>query len=356
MTADPVLLLAWLVLAHLVADFVLQTPGIVAAKTSSGGRAIRGLLVHGAAVALTMVPFAVAFGANGLIALVWVTLSHVLVDRTKIVLTRRAESRAIAEANRRHEGRAPAAGLGRAWTPLPAAYFILDQAAHLGALGVAWAVWLATIPLTDGWVAAVAGLAAAWPPDTVHGVALGTAVVGCLVISNSRAGAIFVATLVRPLEVAVDLGPTGGATPVAGEAAGIVREGAPVRSGSPSAARSGRRWSFRVGPFAGRVAEDLDAAPAPAPDVTAIVAGERVALPPPAQVGATIGVIERLLIVAFVLVGADAAIGFVVGAKTIARFKQLDDRDFAEYYLLGTLASVSIAILTAIVARAALNA
>ncbi len=58
----------------------------------------------------------------------------------------------------------------------------------------------------------------------------------------------------------------------------------------------------------------------------------------------------------FVLVGAESAIGLVVAAKTIARFRQLDDRDFAEYYLLGTLASVSVAIVTALVARAALNA
>ena len=86
------------------------------------------------------------------------------------------------------------------------------------------------------------------------------------------------------------------------------------------------------------------------------ILGERVALPPPARVGATIGVLERLLIVTFVLVGAEAAIGFVIAAKTIARFRLLDDRDFAEYYLLGTLASVSVAIVTGLVARAALSA
>jgi hypothetical protein len=63
-----------------------------------------------------------------------------------------------------------------------------------------------------------------------------------------------------------------------------------------------------------------------------------------------------LLIVTFILVGAESAIGLVVAAKTIARFRQLDDRDFAEYYLLGTLASVSVAIVTGLIARAALNA
>ena len=52
--------------------------------------------------------------------------------------------------------------------------------------------------------------------------------------------------------------------------------------------------------------------------------------------------------------GGVAAVGFVIAVKTIARFKQLDDRGFAEYYLLGTLASVSVAI-CALVAKAALG-
>jgi hypothetical protein len=74
----------------------------------------------------------------------------------------------------------------------------------------------------------------------------------------------------------------------------------------------------------------------------------------PARIGATIGALERLLIVAFMLTGAVAAVGFVIAAKTIARFKQLDDRGFAEYYLLGTLASVAVAVASALVGMAAL--
>ena len=57
----------------------------------------------------------------------------------------------------------------------------------------------------------------------------------------------------------------------------------------------------------------------------------------------------------FVLTGAEAAVGFVIAAKTLARFKQLDDRGFAEYYLLGTLASVSVALASAVIALAALS-
>ena len=75
----------------------------------------------------------------------------------------------------------------------------------------------------------------------------------------------------------------------------------------------------------------------------------------PARIGATIGAFERLLIVTFILVNAVAAVGFVIAAKTLARFKQLDDRGFAEYYLLGTLASASVAIGSALIAQAALS-
>ena len=86
-------------------------------------------------------------------------------------------------------------------------------------------------------------------------------------------------------------------------------------------------------------------------------AAQHVAVPSgaPARIGATIGALERLLIVAFMLTGAEAAVGFVIAAKTIARFKQLDDRGFAEYYLLGTLASVAVAISTSLVALAVLG-
>lgn len=366
MTADPVLVLAWLVLAHLVADFVLQTGAIVAAKSSSGPRAWRGLLAHGAGVALALIPLGLAFGIAGLWVLVFVTVSHVLVDRLKVLATRRAEARALAAAHRLHEGRAPAAGLGRAWTPLPAAYFALDQVAHLTILGVAWLVWLAGRAPTADWVAVVDRVAGGWDRAVVHDVTLAVVVLVSLVIANVRAGALFVATLVRPLEAGADLAGPGAAARHAGTVAAAAatttaaRRSSTRRSSSPPAAAPAtspaaerpRGWSFRIGPFAGRATID----PPPAGAETAVVIGEQVALPTPAQVGATIGIIERLLIVMFVLVGADAAIGFVVGAKTIARFKQLDDRDFAEYYLLGTLASVSIAILTAVVARAALAA
>ncbi len=347
MTADPILTLGWLVLAHLVADFVIQTTSIVTAKTSRDGGAWRGLLAHGLGVAICLVPVALAFGVPGLWALVAITVAHVVIDRIKILATHAAEARAINEARRQHEGRVPAGGLGRAWTPLPAVYFALDQLAHLAVIAVAWAIWLAGQAPTVEWSAAIGRVLGARDQAVINEVSLVAVVFLSLLIANTRAGALFVATLVRPIEVASgsDEAPEGAAATAAGQATPQATE---AQSERP------RGWSFRIGPFAGRVL--ADPAPRSTPAAGTVSPGpdrDRTAVPP-AKVGATIGVLERLLIVTLLLVGADAAIGFVVAAKTIARFRLLDDRDFAEYYLLGTLASVSVAILTALAARAAL--
>ncbi|AVQ21549.1 hypothetical protein A2U14_02970 [Fusobacterium necrophorum subsp. funduliforme] len=57
-----------------------------------------------------------------------------------------------------------------------------------------------------------------------------------------------------------------------------------------------------------------------------------------------IGKLERALIVILLLQNQYEAIGFVLAAKSIARFRQLDDKEFAEKYLVGTLASVLLAL------------
>ena len=59
--------------------------------------------------------------------------------------------------------------------------------------------------------------------------------------------------------------------------------------------------------------------------------------------GALIGSLERLLTLIFVLIGQYGAIGFVIAAKSILRFKD-SDTDRTEYVLVGTLLSFGIAI------------
>lgn len=56
--------------------------------------------------------------------------------------------------------------------------------------------------------------------------------------------------------------------------------------------------------------------------------------------GRFIGTIERIIILIFLSIGQYAAIGLVLTAKSIARYDKIaKEKDFAEYYLIGTLIS-----------------
>ncbi len=272
MTDGPVVL-AGLVLAHLVADFVLQTDTIATDKFGDGPQAWRALGMHGVVVGLVNLPLVIVFGLAGLSYVALTVATHVVIDRVKIVLTRRAAPDATAVGAPTAEDAATGPAFDRTWTPIPGTLFAADQAAHLGVILLGWAVLLAgQRPI---------GLLAT--PDVRQAV-LATVVIAALLIINIRAASLFVASLVRPPQAPGD------------------------RSGRPSAAR----------------------------------------------VGSVIGILERLLICALVLGGAVATIGLVIAAKTIARFKQLEDRAFAEYYLLGTLASVTVAVVSSLIAQAVL--
>lgn len=61
--------------------------------------------------------------------------------------------------------------------------------------------------------------------------------------------------------------------------------------------------------------------------------------------GSLIGILERFTIILLLSVGQYAAIGFVLTAKSIARYNKIvEDPMFSEYYLLGTLLSALLAI------------
>ena len=64
--------------------------------------------------------------------------------------------------------------------------------------------------------------------------------------------------------------------------------------------------------------------------------------------GQMIGNLERFILYLLVLLGHWGALGFVIAAKSIARFKELDEKGFADYYLIGTLASVLVALISGV--------
>jgi len=69
---------------------------------------------------------------------------------------------------------------------------------------------------------------------------------------------------------------------------------------------------------------------------------------PRLNAGEVIGILERVFSFTLVLSGGLAAIGFAVAAKAAARYPQFKDSAFAEYFLIGTLSSVGLAIIIAL--------
>ena len=68
--------------------------------------------------------------------------------------------------------------------------------------------------------------------------------------------------------------------------------------------------------------------------------------------GLYIGWLERFLVVTALLLHSPATVGLILTAKSIARYPEFKSKRFAEYFLIGTLLSISIAILGgAILAR-----
>lgn len=71
--------------------------------------------------------------------------------------------------------------------------------------------------------------------------------------------------------------------------------------------------------------------------------------------GLYIGWLERALLVIAFAVGSVAAVGLILGAKSIVRFPKFESRAFAEYFLIGTFVSVAFAALGGWILRSSLQ-
>lgn len=64
-------------------------------------------------------------------------------------------------------------------------------------------------------------------------------------------------------------------------------------------------------------------------------------LPTPTHsAGRWIGVLERLIFAIGIIVHSWEILAAVIALKTVARFREMDERDFAEYFLVGSLFSI----------------
>lgn len=65
--------------------------------------------------------------------------------------------------------------------------------------------------------------------------------------------------------------------------------------------------------------------------------------------GRIIGMLERIFIFIFTIAGQFAAVGFILTAKGVVRYRDFKDRTFAEYVLIGTLLSTLLAFGVALI-------
>lgn len=68
--------------------------------------------------------------------------------------------------------------------------------------------------------------------------------------------------------------------------------------------------------------------------------------------GKLIGILERSLIYFLIIFNQVGAIAIIIALKSLARFKELDDKNFAEYFLIGSLLSICVATLPAVLVKA----
>lgn len=68
------------------------------------------------------------------------------------------------------------------------------------------------------------------------------------------------------------------------------------------------------------------------------------------KAGRVIGTLERIIMLFFLLIKQYSSVGLVLTAKSIARYNKIsEDKEFAEYYLLGTLLSTICVLIISII-------
>lgn len=71
--------------------------------------------------------------------------------------------------------------------------------------------------------------------------------------------------------------------------------------------------------------------------------------------GKIIGLLERTFIYFLIIFNQIGAIAVIIALKSLARFNELNDKNFAEYFLIGSLLSLFTATLPAVLVRFILN-
>lgn len=103
--------------------------------------------------------------------------------------------------------------------------------------------------------------------------------------------------------------------------------------------------SLRLRSFESLKKAELENSAAPEPGNSPTQTEIRDAQPAEASTGLYIGYLERLLVGVFMVSGIYTGLGLLGTLKTLARFKQLENREVTEYFILGTMLSMLLGML-----------
>jgi hypothetical protein len=71
--------------------------------------------------------------------------------------------------------------------------------------------------------------------------------------------------------------------------------------------------------------------------------------------GKWIGYLERTIVYILIITGNFSTIGFVIAVKALSRFKELENKEFAEYFIVGTMASMIITIVISLFVKSVIQ-
>ncbi|MBM7094514.1 DUF3307 domain-containing protein [Bacillus sp. H-16] len=288
----------WILFGHLLCDFLFQSDRLIDLKRKN---IIKGLLAHSfihvnVYVVLLMVYWFIYGGSISLILLAaaLIAIIHFFIDYLKIRLV----------------------SLNQA-TPYQAGLFVLDQVFHvISILLVLTLLGLGSFSFSGIYDGIVLFSAGAYPWETMERVVA----LGCIIVIGTYGAGYFLGILLKDFTPKDD-----------------------IQKNHYTIANEKTEVRTRFLPNGEKESEMVS------------VKTEQLFKDSPQKIGRYIGMLERLLIIFLLLVQLPHGLAFLAALKSLTRFKQFDNKQFAEYYLIGTFSSSLIGIVLGVLALGVLQ-
>lgn len=263
-------LLLYLILVHLIADFILQDDKLAKSKTDfykNGRKKLsfkNPLIIHGVSIFITMQVLHLFFSPweNILVLSILITLIHILIDHIKLVNTQSKGRKGML-------------------------FFLMDQFIHLISIYFLGSIF--SINYQEKYLNLIGNYITSFKASQIKIPNLSENTLICIIIfiAFSIISGYIISYILEEYQAVIE-----------------------EREGEKS-----NNQVQKTNKVSGSISEKEK------------------------KLGIRIGIIERMLIIIFVASVQFGALGLILAGKSLARFEELKNKKFAEYYLLGTLCS-----------------